>query len=329
MTVETSLLFGLALGAAALFVLVRSAELAVSRALALATHYDVPDVVVGVTVIAVGTSLPELAAHVIASFGILAGTLDYEVTSATVLGGNMGSSTVQQTLLVGVFLVGFGQLAVTTAFLRTTYLPMLGAFVLTFVVAVDGTVGRADGAVLLVAFAGYTYYALRQRERRLQLPETESANVRRDLAITLGALVGILASSYVVLVVVQTVVDSLALGGSMLGVVTLGLASALPELSTVVDAIKRRAPNVALGTLVGSNVVNPLVGIGLGGVISGYRVPDSVLVWDLPFKFVVGVALLVVLLRRDPRTLRRHDGALLVVAYFVYVTVRLLLFAGE
>lgn len=131
------------------------------------------------------------------------------------------------------------------------------------------------------------------------------------------------------LVVVQAVVDRLALGGSMLGVVTLGVASALPELSTVVDAIRRRAPNVALGTLVESNVVNPLVGIGLGGVISGYRVPESVIVWDLPFKFVVGAGLLAVVLRRDSRTLRRHDGALLVVAYFVYVTGRLLLFAGE
>jgi cation:H+ antiporter len=327
-TVET-LLVPLVLGAGALFVLVECAEVAVSRALALATTYDVPDVVVGVTVIAIGTSLPELSSHVIASVGIVAGTLDYTVTSATVIGGNMGSSTVQQTLLVGLFLVGYGHLTVTAAFVRTTYLPMLGAFLLTFAVSVDGTVGRLDGVVLLVAFAGYTYYNLQQRERRLRLPEAESTNVRRDLLVTVGALVGILASSYVVLVVVQAVVDRLALGGSMLGVVTLGLASALPELSTVVDAIRRRAPNVALGTLVGSNVVNPLVGIGLGGVISSYHVPRSVIVWDLPFKLVVGVGLLAVLLRRDSRTLRRHDGALLVVAYFVYVTVRLLLFAGE
>ncbi|SEP23815.1 cation:H+ antiporter [Halogranum amylolyticum] len=329
MTADVGLLGLLAVGAVALVVLVESAEIAVDRALSLATYYDVSDVVVSVTVLAVGTSLPELAAHVIASLGILVGTLDYGVTSATILGGNMGSSTVQQTLLMGVFLIGFGHVTVTERFLRTTYLPMLGAFALTFAVAIDGSFGRLDGVVLLIAFAGYTYYALRQRERRLRLPETESTNVRRDVLVAIGALVGILASSYVVLVVVQVVVDELALGGSMLGVVTLGLAAALPELSTVVDAIRRRAPNVALGTLVGSNVVNPLVGIGLGGVISGYRVPRSVVVWDLPFKFVVGVALLAVVLRRDSRTLRRHDGALLVVAYFGYVTVRLLLFATE
>lgn len=319
----------LLVGAAALYVLVKSAEVAVSRALALATHYDVPDVVVGMTVLAIGTSLPEIASHVIASAGILAGTLDYEVASATVLGGNMGSSTVQQTLLLGLFLVGFGRLEVTRQFLRANYLPMLAGFVVTLLVLADGVVSRVDGALLLLAYLGYTRYSLGRRERRLRLPGEESRDVRRDLVVTVGALLAILASSYVVLSVVEVVVDRLALGGSMVGVVTLGLASALPELSTVVDAVRRRAPNVALGTLVGSNVVNPLVGIGLGGVISGYAVPVSVVRWDLPFKLVVGVGLLVVLLRREPHELGRHDGALLVVAYFAFVVGRLLLFAGQ
>jgi cation:H+ antiporter len=319
----------LLVGAAALYVLVKSAEVAVSRALALATHYDVPDVVVGMTVLAIGTSLPEIASHVIASAGILAGTLDYEVASATVLGGNMGSSTVQQTLLLGLFLVGFGRLEVTRQFLQANYLPMLAGFVVTLLVLADGVVSRVDGALLLLAYLGYTRYSLGRRERRLRLPGEESRDVRRDLVVTVGALLAILASSYVVLSVVEVVVDRLALGGSMVGVVTLGLASALPELSTVVDAVRRRAPNVALGTLVGSNVVNPLVGIGLGGVISGYAVPVSVVRWDLPFKLVVGVGLLVVLLRREPHELGRHDGALLVVAYFAFVVGRLLLFAGQ
>lgn len=321
----------LLVGAVALFVLVKSAGLAVSRALALAAHYDVPDVVVGMTVLAIGTSLPEIASHVIASAGILAGTLDYEVASATVLGGNMGSSTVQQTLLVGLFLVGFGRLEVTRTFVRANYLPMLGGFVLTLAVVADGTVGRLDGALLLLAYLGYTRYSLARRERRLRLPEggEGSRDVRRDFVVTLGALLAILASSYVVLSVVEIVVDRLALGGSMVGVVTLGLAAALPELSTVVDAVRRRAPNVALGTLVGSNVVNPLVGIGLGGVISGYAVPESVVLWDLPFKLVVGVGLLVSLFRRQPHELGRHDGAVLIVTYFVFVVGRLLLFAGQ
>jgi hypothetical protein len=68
----------------------------------------------------------------------------------------------------------------------------------------------------------------------------------------------------------------------MVSVLTIGVAAALPELSTVLDATRRRTPNVALGVLVGSNLVNPLVGLGLGAAISGYHVPDPVVLWTSP-----------------------------------------------
>jgi cation:H+ antiporter len=114
-------------------------------------------------------------------------------------------------------------------------------------------------------------------------------------------------------------------------VVTLGLAAALPELSTVVDALRRRAPNVAVGTLVGSNVVNPLLAVGLGGVVSTYRVPAPVIWLDLPVKLVAGVGLLAVAFLAGARdgTLRRRDGAALVAAYFAFVAARLVLFGGQ
>jgi cation:H+ antiporter len=114
----------------------------------------------------------------------------------------------------------------------------------------------------------------------------------------------------------------------MAGVVTIGLASALPELSTVLESVRRKAPNVAVGTLVGSNVVNPLVAVGLGGVVSTYRVPPAVVWWDLPFKLVAGVAFLAWVTRSGGRV-RRRDGIALVVAYFVYVVGRLLLYPGQ
>ena len=78
------------------------------------------------TVLALGTSLPELSSHLVASLGILSGALDYQVTSAVVGGGNTGSSTVQQFLLVGVLLIGYGTVHISQAFIYESYLPMLG-----------------------------------------------------------------------------------------------------------------------------------------------------------------------------------------------------------
>ncbi|MFB6107521.1 MAG: sodium:calcium antiporter [Haloplanus sp.] len=327
MAVTTALVATLLVGGAALFVLVRAAALVVARSLRLARHYDVSDALLGMTVVAVGTSLPELAAHITASVGILAGTFEYGVASATALGGNMGSSTAQQTLLFGVFLVGYGGVELPRSFLRENYLPMVAAILLTLAVAADGTVSRVDGLLLLVSYAAYTAYSISHRTRTPNLPRTESADVRRDVAVVVLGVAALFVSAFVVLDAVQTAVDGLRLGGSMVGVVTLGLAAALPELTTVAQSIRRRAPYVAVGTLVGSNVVNLLLGVGLGGTLSTYAVPPSVVVWDLPFKLVVAVGVYAASAARDRLT--RRDGVSLVAAYFVFVSVRLLLFPGQ
>ena len=329
MAASSQLLAQVTVGAVALYALVTAASRAIERLLALAEYYDVDEVLVGMTVLAVGTSLPEVSAHLIASLGILSGVLDYRVTSAVVIGGNTGSSAVQQFLLVGILLIGYGGMQLTRAFVRQSYLPMLGAFVVTLVVARDGTISRVDGGVLFGLYLAYVAVRVRRRERLSTLRERPSANPRRDAAVAAGLLVVVLLSASVVLSVVGVVVTLLDLGGSMVGVVTIGVAAALPELTAVIDSIRRRAPNVALGTLIGSNIVNPLVGIGLGGAISTYYVPPAVILWDLPFKLLVGAWLLGWTLYRREGTLTRREGAYLLGFYFVFVAGRLLLFPGE
>jgi cation:H+ antiporter len=115
----------------------------------------------------------------------------------------------------------------------------------------------------------------------------------------------------------------------MVGVVTIGLSAALPELTTVFEALRRRTPNVAVGTLLGSNVVNPLLGVGLGAAISGYQVPGVVQWWDLPYKLAVAILLLAYMHYVSDDQLTREQGVWLVAAYFAYVAGRLLLFAGQ
>lgn len=329
MSFHATLAAELAVGVVALYTLVTAAGRAIDSLLSLARYYEVPDELLGMTVIAVGTSLPEITSHVVASLGILSGSLDYRIASAVVIGGNMGSSTTQQTLLLGLFLVGYGRLHVSESLIRGTYLPMVVGFALTLIVALDGTISRLDGLILLIGFAVYTYYGYVHRPRSFSVPEAASTNVRRDGLVAIGALILVVISASLLLTVAELVVDSLALGGSMVGVITLGVASALPELSTVLDAVRRRAPNIALGTLLGSNVVNPLLGIGLGGTLSTYQVPSAVVLWDLPFKLVVAVGLLGYLQFVSDRSLTRRDGAYLVVLYFVFVTTRLLFFPAQ
>lgn len=329
MAVSGELLTQVAIGAVALYTLVTAASRAIDRLLALAEYYDVDEVLVGMTILALGTSLPELSAHLVASLGIVSGVLDYQVTSAVVIGGNTGSSAVQQFLLVGVLLVGYGSIKLRPRFVRLSYLPMLGAIAATLIVAWDGTISRLDGLLLLVLYVAYVAMRISRRDRTPSLREPPSTNPRWDALTATGLFVLVVLSATLLLSVIEGVVDALALGGSMVGVMTLGIAAALPELTTVMDAIRRRSPNVALGTLIGSNIVNPLVGIGLGGAISTYHVPTAVLLWDLPLKLVGGAGLLGLALYWRGGSFTRRDGAVMLGAYFVFVVGRLLLFPAQ
>jgi cation:H+ antiporter len=325
--IDPVLLSELIVGIIALYALVTGAGKAINALLGLARRYNVPEVLIGLTIVAIGTSLPELSAHVTASAGIVSGVLDYQTTSAVVLGGNMGSSTTQQLLLFGILLIGFGNINLSTRMVTDTFVPMIVGLILTLALSWDGTISRLDGVVLLCGFGAYLGYSY---VRRQQMPTqgVPSTNVSRDAAIAVLMLGLVLASASVLLGVIQEVVAGVVLGGSMVGVLTLGIASSFPELSTVLDGIRRKTPIIAVGTLIGSNIVNPLIGFGLGGVISTYHVPTAVVVWDLPIKIVVALGLLVYIRYKDG-IITRHVGVTLIGCYFVYIVGRILLFPGQ
>ncbi|MEF8824751.1 MAG: hypothetical protein V5A27_00150 [Halapricum sp.] len=199
MPVSGGLLTQIAIGAVALYTLVTAASRAIGRLLALAEYYDVDEVLVGMTVLALGTSLPELSSHLVASLGILSGVLDYQVTSAVVIGGNTGSSTVQQLLLVGVLLIGYGTVHVSRTFVYESYLPMLGAIGATMLVAWDGTISRLDGVLLLGLYLMYVGVIITRRERTQSLREAPSKNPRRDTVVATGLLVLVLLSASLLL----------------------------------------------------------------------------------------------------------------------------------
>ena len=114
----------------------------------------------------------------------------------------------------------------------------------------------------------------------------------------------------------------------MLGVVTLGVASALPELTTALAGAHHKAHGISIGTLVGSNITNPLVGIGLGAIVSTYAAPQPFLAWDLPWQAGSGAILLVFLLLRKGR-IGRVGSLYFIGLYVIYILFRVLFFAVD
>jgi len=344
-------------GCAAVVSLILAAELVVGKLVALANYYRVSEAVVGLTVLSLGTSLPEIASHVVASSQILLGVGDPRVLSATVLGGNIGSDVVQQTLVVGLVVLTVGGFQFSGRFLRRGYLPMIGTTLLTLALAWDGMLTRADGAVLLALFAAYTSFLYLTRSDVVQEGNEASPSdaPTRDGAVAAAALAVIVVAAHFLFRSVGVFVKQTGLTGSLIGVVVLGVGAASPEMATAVVGLREGAEGISLGTLVGSNITNPLLGIGLGSVLSTYHVPRPLVYWDLPMETVTAALLLTYLLTKDDvggalgavagrlgfeetgarlraveeRYLGRSGAALLIALYFGYLFVRVSYFVED
>lgn len=329
-------------GTLSIITLVVSSNVAVNKLTGLAGYFRLSTTFMGVTVVALATSIPEIAAHFTASIGILSGALDYEVSSAVVLGANIGSDVVQQTLIMAIVVLIAGQLHFKRYFLWKTMLPMIITTLMCIVLGIDGQYSRVDGLILFGSFIAYMYYLYVDERKHYkaedhgftetgETPEGIPQNAKeawRDSFIAIFALMITVGSAMIALQVTEVVVGQTGIGGSLIGVLTLGIASALPELITAISGVRHGDSGIPLGTLIGSNITNPLVAIGGGAMISTYWVPRPLVVWDLPWETITG-AILWVILWFNKGKLGKWFAYYLIALYFIYVTLRMIFFAVD
>jgi len=322
--------------------LVISAEFAVRKLMGLAGYSHLSTTFMGVTVVSLATSIPEIAAHYTASVGILANRVDYKIGSALVLGANIGSDVVQQTLIMAIVVLLAGKLVFRRYFLAKSMIPMIVTTLMCLVLGWDRTFSRIDGLILFGSFIGYLYY-LYVDERKHYDPLDHGfdengeapAGVPRTpreawmaAGVALVAMAVTVGSAMLTLNITEIIVVRTGIGGSLIGVLTLGVASALPEFITAVSGIRKGDAGIPLGTLVGSNITNPLVAIGGGAIISKYWVPGPLVLWDLPWEAISG-ALLWAYLWFNKGTVGKKGALYLIAMYVAYVTLRSVFFAVD
>ncbi|MEA4812559.1 MAG: hypothetical protein VB108_08325 [Anaerolineaceae bacterium] len=329
------------IGLLMLVVLVLGANKTVEKIIGIANYYKLSSTFMGMTVLSFATSIPEITSHYIASINILRGTLDYKIGSAIVLGSNIGSDVVQQTLIMGIIVLLAGSLYFRKYVLTKNMLPMIGTTIMCIILGMDGSFSRVDGAILFLSFIAYSYYLYiderkfyKEEDNNIQSDELEGKipengmEVLRDAFFTIGLLVIIIFAASVVLNVTEIIVQRTGIGGSLIGVVTLGLASALPELTTALAGLRHKEHGISLGTLIGSNITNPLVAIGGGALISTYAAPRPLIVWDLPWETLTGAILWFILWKKGGR-LGKIEGIYLVIMYFIYIIFRSVFFHAD
>ncbi|MBK9694643.1 MAG: calcium/sodium antiporter [Elusimicrobia bacterium] len=300
-----------------LVLLVGGAELLVRGSSRLALRLGVPSLVVGLTVVAYGTSTPEL---VVSAKAALSGQADLA------LGNVVGSNIFNVLLILGASAL-LAPLRVTRPIIWREVPVMIGTSLLTWGLALDGRISRGDGTLLVALLIAYTVY---QIQAGLKEGGKKTAEERTKVSI-LGSLVSIAVGLAVLVWGARWLLEgsvSLARGLGVseliIGLTIVAAGTSLPEVATSLLATWRGEREIAIGNVVGSNIYNVLGVLGLAAVIGpeGVAVSSPALNFDIPVMVAVSVACLPIFL--TGHLIARWEGVLFLFYYGAYTLFLLL-----
>lgn len=315
---------GIAVGALIIFLL---ADFILKKTLSLSHHFGFSDSFIGITVLSIGTSIPEILTHIIASIQILQNPSSLNTLSSLVIGTNIGSNIFQQTIILSLVAI-IGVIIVKKKELHYTMGALIATAGIVLLLSIGGFINRVEAAFLVILYFAYLYY-LNHKKIYHTKPKNNLTKLQIPL-YTLTIIVAFIIMAFVTNIILnfaQILVATLPISASFFGVIVLGIASALPELSTSLVAVLKHQKGISAGVLIGSNITNPLLALGLGGVISGYSVPTVVTYFDLPAMMISG-AIIYYLLWKNERMTKPHAMVLLGL-FFTYIFLRLYFFPAD
>ena len=283
-------------------------NLLVDNASLLARRWGVSSLVIGLTVVALGTSAPELAASVTAA---LSGVPELA------LGNVIGSNIANLALILGVTALIY-PLQTQKPFLRRELPVMIAAAALLPLLLLDGTLSRADGGLLLVGLGGYLWALLSRRDPAGA--EAVEVGSRPSWAGTLGALLGLsllVGGAQLLVSGATSLARSFGVPELVIGLTLVAIGTSLPELATAGVAAFRRESDIALGNVVGSNIFNVLFILGVTALVRPIHIAYRAVALNL--WLMVGLSLLLLPLLLTGLRLGRREGGLLLALYLFYV----------
>jgi cation:H+ antiporter len=311
---------------AGLVILATGGEVLVRGAVAAARRLRVSTAVIGLTIVAVATSLPELAVSLMAA---LRGSPD--VATGNVVGSNIFNLAV----ILGVTAVCFPPLRFRANLIRFDIGMMLVAALGAVVAVQNHMVSRLEGVVFLVVLSGFLAYRVSQA-RKADPGALDETAIEEEIKTHEAPVGGVVGSVGLVLlgaamltggaeVLVRGAVRIAVLAGVSERVIALTLVSAgtgLPELATAVMAGRRRHAAVAVGNVIGSNIFNVLAILGTVALVSPVPVAQRIVSWDVWWMLGFSVLALFPVIHRG-RRLTRFDGLVALGAYALYIATLL------
>lgn len=304
----TEMIFDILLIVLGVAMVLLGADRLTEGAAALARRMNVPEIIIGLTIVAAGTSAPELFVSLVSA---LKGTPDMA------MGNVVGSNTMNCMLIVGCAAM-VAPMTISRSTVQKDIPFSVGASVLLMILAINAYLGRFDGIILLLGFAGFMYYTLLQAKKgQVEQQETvKQVNPWLSAFFVVLGLAMLVVGSNVFVDAASDVAYSLGLSEGVVGLTIVAGGTSLPELATSVVAARKGQSAIAIGNVIGSNVFNILLILGLTATISPMQIQGITLV---DMGMMLGSVSLVWLFSYTRFTVERWEGALLVGGYLVYL----------
>ena len=286
--------------------LLKGADFFVDGSSSIARILRVPSIVIGLTIVAMGTSAPEAAVSITAG---LAGNSDIS------LGNIVGSNIFNLLMVIGV-----------SALLRpiTTHKDMLhrdlwwniAVSVILLLLLLDGKLSRIEGVILLVSMAVYLYIIIRSAIRdRTDTEPLKQLSIPRSILSIIGGLAAIILGGNLVVNNASQIARSLGMSDTLVGLTIVAIGTSLPELMTSIVAAKKGDSGIALGNAVGSCIFNIMFILGAASVLTPINAAPELLI---DTAILIAVCALILVLAKTHRETSRREGLLCILCYLAY-----------
>lgn len=307
--------------------LVKGADWLVDGASSIAKRFGISDLVIGLTVVAFGTSMPEFVVNMVS---VAEGSTDLAITN--ILGSNIINTLVILGLTALVYPVASQKRS------RDFDIPMsiiAGVLVLILVAVqlpfgeTDKGIGRMGGSVLLILFAYFLYNTFRHAKdhptegQKDEVPSTKEISLRRAIGLIIGGLVGLVVGGELIVRSAVELATRMGVSEAIIGLTIVALGTSLPELATSVIAAFKHNSDIALGNVIGSNIFNVFFVLGTSATLCPLPAYEGIEL-DACIAALGSIIVWMAVKTNRDRKIQRWAGALLLLVYIGYLTYRLM-----
>jgi len=299
----------------ALFFLVRGADLFVEGAKKIGAHFGMSSFAIGVLIVGLGTSLPELASSIAA---VLAGSTEIVIANA------VGSNITNILLIVGILALLGGPVVINKNLLKTE-LPIFMIATIHFIASVyDGVVDRIEALLLVGTLFAYLWYLFSSSNDAKEEMEVKADKkvTTKDIVFVVGGIAAVLIGANYTVEMAVNIATGLAIPIGLVSIGAIAIGTSLPELFVSLQAIKNKETDLAIGNIFGSNAFNILLVVGIPGLMAPLVAGEVVMELGL---IVLIAASLILFVSGLARQVQKWEGVMMIL-FFIFFMVKLVEF---